>query len=161
MIIDFDTDCNKYNGLFYSKNKFKYTNCPKCRSKGNFSVHAYYRRNVVYFANNKLIEKILIILRIRCLSCNSTHAILPYDIIPYKIFTVSFVMKLLYYIFVSLFKINDSTQNLNISHQLLYNIKNNFIQNLYNISIFCIKLSQITFKSKSQAVNWTYILLGN
>jgi hypothetical protein len=44
--------------------------------------HAYYERNVITIINEVMIYTLLKILRVKCTSCGSTHAILPGDIIP-------------------------------------------------------------------------------
>lgn len=53
--------------------------CPKC-SKHNFVRHGYYMRTLKY--RNTSIK--LRILRVKCISCGSTHAILLYFIVPYS-----------------------------------------------------------------------------
>lgn len=71
--------------------------------------------------NNSLIscEK-LDILRLKCKSCGSTHAILPADVIPYKIFSLSCIVFLLAEHFVSGTSILEICEKFNISFQLMY-----------------------------------------
>lgn len=58
---------------------FNSLKCPKCKHH-QFVKHGYYDRTLKF--QNRTIR--LRILRIKCLSCNSTHAILLYFIVPYS-----------------------------------------------------------------------------
>lgn len=66
-------------------NQFTYSNiilsldfsllvCPKCKSEG-LRIHGYYKRNFK--------DSSIIITRVRCLHCGSTHSILLFPMIPY------------------------------------------------------------------------------
>ena len=44
----------------------------------------FYERGVIYLRNNHLYSEIIKIQRIRCKSCGTTHALLPFGITPYK-----------------------------------------------------------------------------
>lgn len=80
-----------YNENFNSNRKinhyYEYTaqlntsklHCPKCNHVGGCERHAYYRRFFIY--NNQKYE--LSILRVRCKHCNTTHALLPFFLLPY------------------------------------------------------------------------------
>lgn len=56
--------------------------CPNkdCQCIGQLSIHAYYNR---YYGNGSK-QILLRVLRVRCESCNTTHAILPVEIITYQ-----------------------------------------------------------------------------
>lgn len=51
-----------------------------CGSKGNYVVHAYYYRCI----KAPFFKLRLRILRVRCLICGKTHAVLPIGIVPYS-----------------------------------------------------------------------------
>lgn len=59
--------------------------CPRCGTAGNFARHACYTRSLVTAHG----EVRLVIERVRCLSCRSTHALIPPDVIPYKVYSIS------------------------------------------------------------------------
>ncbi len=56
----------------------------KC-GQNNFVKHGYYKRCI----KSPLGKVILTILRIKCKSCNCTHAVLPSSIVPYSQITLS------------------------------------------------------------------------
>lgn len=59
--------------------------CPRCGTAGNFARHASYTRSLVTAQG----EVCLVIVRVMCLSCRSTHALIPPDVIPYKVYSIS------------------------------------------------------------------------
>ena len=58
-------------------------------------MHGSYQRYVIYFADGKLVVVLIDIKRIMCKSCKSTHAVMPGDLIPYKLLSLFVVMLLL------------------------------------------------------------------
>ena len=62
--------------------------CPKCKHH-HFVKHGYYSRTLKY--RNKTVS--LRILRVKCLSCGSTHAILLYFIVPYSQYALEVHLK--------------------------------------------------------------------
>ena len=93
MIIDWNTDSLHYERKVKEAKNMNYK-CPICKRKGTLVRHGYYRRNLIFWIGN-VEERQLLILRFRCLFCRSTHALLPKDVIPYHIYTVSFYWKML------------------------------------------------------------------
>ena len=58
---------------------------PSCKANGQMRIFGFYNRYVVSFCSISF-DVVTVkgeILRLRCKSCNSTHAVLPEDIIPY------------------------------------------------------------------------------
>lgn len=70
--------------------------CPNCHSH-DLIRWGYYERNVIFFSSDKIsLESTTIqIQRVKCKSCNKTHALLPFGIIPYKQFTDEVISKIL------------------------------------------------------------------
>ncbi len=70
-------------------NDIKNCKCPKCHAKSNFSIHGHYNRNLVIISedDNLCHEYNVVVTRVICNSCGSTHALLPDFIIPYKSFS--------------------------------------------------------------------------
>lgn len=78
------TYCNDYCQKNYDndikKIKLRNIKCT-CGSRGNFHIHATYNR---YISDGNT-ENSLCVTRVKCESCNKTHALLPSFIIPYRI----------------------------------------------------------------------------
>lgn len=62
--------------------------CPSCGVTGNWANHGSYTRHLVTQEQDEIIT----INRLKCLSCGSTHALLPPDVVPYKHFSLSFMV---------------------------------------------------------------------
>lgn len=127
MIIDFTINYKSYNKeVIKNINFFTYI-CPKCGAKHSWNRHATYERHLVIQENNMFIDTRITILRLKCTSCHSTHAILPVDIIPYVIHSLSCVVKLL----VSHYVHNESVLSLatkyGLSFQLIYSFLQGFL----------------------------------
>ncbi len=69
--------------------------CPICGSKGNCHIHAYYDRDLIDFRDGCHVSYSLCIPRVICDSCCHTHAILPDCIIPYRSYSLIFVLQVL------------------------------------------------------------------
>lgn len=69
--------------------------CPNCNSS-ELICHGYYERNVIIENNCKHIKKRIKIKRVKCKTCGKTHALLPIDIIPYKLCPFSIIIKCLF-----------------------------------------------------------------
>jgi hypothetical protein len=120
MIIDFAENINTYKENILNNYGFLKYICPTCSSGHSLTRHCIYNRNITFFENDILIDKKIKILRVKCLSCNKTHAILPGDIIPYSIYSYSTIMRILFEYFLKSFKIKKLTDEYNISFQLIY-----------------------------------------
>lgn len=70
--------------------------CPHCRST-HMIKWGTYERNVIFFNENGIILEsfLLKVQRVKCKSCNKTHALLPFGIIPYKQFSDEVISKIL------------------------------------------------------------------
>ncbi|MCM1557856.1 MAG: DUF6431 domain-containing protein [Anaeroplasma bactoclasticum] len=62
---------------------FNHLECPCCHSN-EYIRWGFYERGVIYKKNHKIFQEIIVIQRIKCKSCNRTHALLPFGIIPYR-----------------------------------------------------------------------------
>ena len=69
--------------------------CPLCCRKGECRIHAYYYRYAVDFIDGRPVVHRLRILRVICLCCGHTHAILPDPIIPYDSYSLFFILRVL------------------------------------------------------------------
>jgi hypothetical protein len=121
MLIDFAVNFNNYTEkILENYSAFHYV-CPKCGAKHAFTRHGSYDRNLCYIDDLKnIVDKRIKILRVKCSSCDSTHAILPNDIIPYCIYSFSFILNVLTGYYCDEHKILDICYNFSISFQILY-----------------------------------------
>lgn len=69
--------------------------CPCCHSRGFCRPHAHYTRYLIGLSNGKPECRRVTILRVFCTSCRHTHAILPDFIIPFRQFSLHFILKVL------------------------------------------------------------------
>lgn len=69
--------------------------CPCCHSRGFCRPHAHYARYLIGLSNGKPECRRVTILRVFCTSCRHTHAILPDFIIPFRQFSLHFILKVL------------------------------------------------------------------
>ena len=76
---------------------FNYHNerCPGCGAAGKFSPYGDYFRNLVSHDGKKVIESRVNPLRFECVSCNTTHALLPDILIPYSPYSLRFMLTVL------------------------------------------------------------------
>ena len=98
MITDFKHSYkNYYKEVLKNKAQWKCYKCPNpdCGAEGCFARHASYDRHLVVWEEGGLQDQCMQTLRLRCTSCGTTHAILPWDAIPFWQFSVQAVLILL------------------------------------------------------------------
>ena len=120
MILDFSQTCNTYDQKKYTKEYFAQTPCPKCPAVGRFKMHGSYQRHVMYFSEGKLVLKPIELKRVMCKSCHSTHAVMPGDLIPYKLLSLFVVMLLLVACVVEGTPVLKFADKYGLSFQLIY-----------------------------------------
>jgi len=69
--------------------------CPKCKAKGAMVFHGWYLRHFIYRSEGKTCDSIITVIRLKCTSCNTTHAVLPLAAIPYLSYSICFIAALL------------------------------------------------------------------
>lgn len=139
MIIDFNVNFNTYEEKILNNYGFFSYLCPKCGANHSFSRHGTYERNISFFSRDNICNDKIKILRLKCASCESTHAILPVDVIPYCIYSYSIMMKIVTDFFVDEKRMLDLANKYNISFQLIYS----FISKLNRFSKDCIYVLRI------------------
>ncbi len=77
--------------------KFIEVRCPKCGKKHLVPMNADYVRNVIFKFGKNLIKLKIIIPRLRCTNCKSTHAVLPDFCIPYKQYSKQAILEIVSY----------------------------------------------------------------
>ena len=128
MIIDFTVDFSNYKNKILNNYSFFDYVCPKCGAKHSLTRHGSYERNICFIDNHNICEEKICVLRLKCASCNSTHAVLPNDVIPYCIYSFSFVIKVLGEYYLEDSKISDICTMFSISFQLIYSFISKFIE---------------------------------
>lgn len=93
MIIDWTTHSLQYERRIRTKTHIAHR-CPKCGRERTLKRHGFYKRNLIIWLGYPE-EKQLYILRVQCSFCKCTHAILPRDVIPYKVYSFSYYVKIL------------------------------------------------------------------
>ncbi len=121
MIIDFGVNYNNYNEKILNNYSLFTYKCPKCGAEHSFIRHASYERNICLIdSSHNIVSQKMNILRVKCNSCGSTHAVLPNDTIPYCIYSLSFILSVLTDYYITGNKISDICVSYSISFQLVY-----------------------------------------
>lgn len=139
MIIDFNVNFNNYDEKILNYTGFFTYVCPSCGAIHSLTRHAVYERNISFLQKNILFNKKLKILRLKCSSCEKTHAILPNDVIPYCIYSYSFMIKILTVHFLEKESVLSIADNYNISYQLIYSFISKLKQ-FFNDCIYVLRL---------------------
>jgi hypothetical protein len=69
--------------------------CPICKALGRFKYHGSYIRYRVYHKGSDIKTEAVKIERLRCGSCNTTHGVIPYDLVPWLSYSLSFILQVL------------------------------------------------------------------
>ena len=69
--------------------------CPVCGLRGSLKVHGYYDRFIIDFIDGKPVCEKLHVMRLGC-SCGHTHALIPDPIIPFKCYSLFFILRVVW-----------------------------------------------------------------
>lgn len=120
MIIDFNVNYNNYEEKILNFYGFWEYKCPCCGARHSLTRHASYTRNICFLIAIGIEEHKIKILRLVCSSCNTTHAILPADTIPYCIYSFSCILQILTKLFVDEQSVIQISNKNHVSFQLIY-----------------------------------------
>lgn len=112
-------DAESYKKFTESLNLYSLI-CPKCKHH-DFQKHGYYTRKVKYRKHSGTLR----ILRVKCMSCKSTHAVLLYFIVPYSQYALEVHLKALQSDFLNTF-IDWIEWNEEINEYSYYYIRSQF-----------------------------------
>ncbi len=101
--------------------------CPACGCKGSCRVHAYYDRFVVDFVNGRSVSSRIRVTRVIC-SCGHTHAILPDPLIPYRSYSLFFILRVLAEYFLRAKTVTGICAAFLITPSMLYRWKKLFLE---------------------------------
>lgn len=119
MIIDFLHSFKNYNEILEFYGIWE-CSCPKCGAKHSLHRHAKYSRNLIFWDTEALTEMKIDILRLQCCSCNSTHAVLTPDMIPFCTYSLGAFLKLISLCLEPDGSVLKTEQHTGVSYQLLY-----------------------------------------
>lgn len=169
MIIDFSYDADTYHELLSHYGRWSYT-CPVCNTVGEWQRHGTYLRYLLVNEDNegnaygidyngcndyKWKTYHMRILRLRCKSCQHTHAVLAKDMIPFAIYSIRSIVRIFCYK-ISNQNIAKAEQNGWISHQQFYRCVKCFekaiikLQELDKLG----KLVSLSKLSEKQKIQW-------
>lgn len=62
----------------------KHTLCPRCKARGRFVYHSSYHRKLLCLDEDDVTVKTLVIDRVKCKSCKTTHVCLPIEAVAHS-----------------------------------------------------------------------------
>lgn len=119
------TDKELYNYSLQNMN-FNHCTCPSCGNTGNLKKHASYKRYLIENKNGFPRTSSIKIIRFMCISCNTTHAYIPVFMIPFSVYSLRFVLKVLLFYFQRKFTVISICEKFDISISMLYKLINTF-----------------------------------
>jgi transposase-like protein len=110
-------------------NPFKFP-CPVCRNKyPDWKRHDTYERYIITFEKGQRIHYLVIIIRYKCDSCGHTHALLPEFLIPYRSYSLLFILAVLKDYFAKSLTIEKISEKYGIAASTIYTWKALFLKN--------------------------------
>lgn len=104
----------------------KEESCTLCRKKGSCVRHGWYSRNVIDYAEDCVRYEKIRVLRVKCLNCGHTHAVLPDCIIPYATYSLFFILRIFVYRFLGKDTVMKICTKFQISVSVFYRWKHIF-----------------------------------
>ena len=94
--------------------------CPVCGAKGCMDPFSHYERYLVSWEDGRAVSRIITVERHRCASCGHTHAIHPSCLIPYKSYSLRFILIVLRSYFLHVCPVEKLCEGYGISISTLY-----------------------------------------
>ena len=94
--------------------------CPVCGAKGCMDMSGHYERYLVSWSDGSVISRTITVERYQCASCGHTHAILPSCLIPYKSYSLRFILIVLRSYFLHVSPVEKLCEGYGISISTLY-----------------------------------------
>ena len=101
--------------------------CTWCSSKGICVFHGFYTRSMTDFVHGKTVYEEACVLRLRCTSCGHTRAILPSVIVPYSVYGLFFILRVLAECFLHLYTAEKLCARFGISASTLHRFRDIFL----------------------------------
>lgn len=99
--------------------------CPSCGARGQCRFFAFYKRSIVDIVGGKPFWRTIIVIRVMC-ACGHTHALLPDFVVPYKQYTLPFILHILHLYFSRSMTVQKLCEAFWISPPTLYEWKRAF-----------------------------------
>lgn len=136
MIIDYAENIKTYpENILNFKGNFDYV-CPYCGAKRSFVRHGTYQRHSISFIEDWPLEERLCVLRLKCTSCKHTHAILPFDIIPFSIYCAMARLNICAKVYLQGIAIQKLCEKCHLSYQVIYGFIKQFKAMLHSLVLF-------------------------
>lgn len=119
MILDFGHSFKNYDEILYFYGIWN-CSCPKCGARRSMHRHGKYQRNLILWEDGQLLETGGEILRLKCSSCGSTHAILTMDMIPFFSYSLPAFLALIGLCLEPDGSVPKTERETGVSYQLLY-----------------------------------------
>lgn len=104
--------------------------CPSCRTEHpDWKRHAVYERYLISFENGHTLTYQVSVTRYKCSSCGHTHAVLPELLIPYKSYSLLFILSVMRDYFIGALTVEGICAKYTISVSTLYSWKKLFLMN--------------------------------
>ena len=103
--------------------------CPTCGAIGRCRRFAYFERGLIDVIDDKVTFRHIRILRVKC-SCKHTHAIIPDFIIPYRHYSLPFILHILRLYFSHKMTIETICETYGFPHSTLYRWRDAFIDHM-------------------------------
>jgi len=156
MITDYRYTHTSYSGL--NKEDLDGYDCPKCGAKHSTKYYSHYERHVISLDINALLEileaegeintedfmdmagglfndMLLDVFRVKCDSCNTTHAILPGDIVPYRQYSLLTMLAIVKVMYKRKHSIEKTARHLRLSWQFMLALLNQWINFLHAMAL--------------------------
>lgn len=122
-----------------------------------FHRHGTYFRHITYLSiDGCIVFEPIEILRVKCISCESTHAILPCDIIPFQVYSLPVVLFLCNEILINKKSLRNTVKKTTCTIQTIYQKLNLLKQNLALIEFY---LRQMSFYNSSPSLSPITLLI--
>ena len=154
MIIDYTATYQNYSEVViqgFHKTAYK---CPDCNGKG-FHKHGVYKRYYTVWTDGATQTVQMDILRIKCIECNKTHAVLARDMVPFHIYSLQLMAAILNMNFSYHYSLPEISSLTSISYQKLKDIQTWFQQNLDKITML---FESAEFWMESEIIDWESVL---
>ena len=156
MIADYQYTHTSYSGL--SREDLNEYDCARCGAKHSTKYYSHYKRHVISLNIDALItilesegdinteelidmagglfyDKLLDIFRVKCDSCNTTHAILPGDVVPYRQYSLLTMLAIVKVMHNRKHSIEKTAGHLGLSWQFMLALLNQWISFLHAMAL--------------------------
>ena len=94
--------------------------CPYCGSRGCCVLFASYKRYILDFIDGSPVCETVHVPRVKCNSCKCTHAILTDLLIPYRSYSLFFILRVLGEYLLHMWTVERLCSRFGITHSMLY-----------------------------------------